>query len=272
MTSRKRDGPTPCWNCARHRPIAACRLSARWPLSLEQAQALHQRLTDREAENAELRQRQILRLVPDVPLQSFVAMLGLAAALGEATMPDRSIPSVGASVQAYLTMNAGGLGIRFHQPEIGTATGLSTTNVELARIPPGAGQPVPRNLYRVLEDLQEAYSNPFWAQFHTAAQPPSQPAALLLIAAAELIANTGGWTFPGLAQSVHGIATLVQALAAFVAASVPGAASAAYVSAADSLASLAAALAAKPVGTSGDLFALAGSLDATTSIARMFAP
>src|SRR5437764_15093108 len=65
---------------------------------------LRQRVLDLEGENLGLK-RQIERLAEvksDLPLQGFVESLGLSAALGEASMPDRAIASIHAELQTYL--------------------------------------------------------------------------------------------------------------------------------------------------------------------------
>ena len=57
------------------------------------------------AANGTLTAQQAGAVSPDLTLDNFIAALGLSIALAEATMPDRSIGSVSASVQSFLTFN-----------------------------------------------------------------------------------------------------------------------------------------------------------------------
>ncbi len=250
-------------------------LKARQPLSFELAQAIRQRALDREADNAKL-QTQVQHAVQanaDLPLQNFIASVGLAAAVGEATMPDRAIASISATVLSHLTLAGPTVGLRFFQPGVGVdPSSLSSTTFEIAKVPPQPGATAPRCLYSVLEDKQNVYTNSFWARFTTTSQPPSQPSANIVVAIAEVLANTGGWNFLYLLQSAAAIGTLEKTLSSLVTIALPVDKAAAYGISVDSLLALTKALGGKDVPVAGDLHALTASLDNTTGVARTLLP
>ena len=224
---------------------------------------LRQRILDLEAENLGLRKQldELARLKTDLNLEDFVAAMGLAAAVGEASMPDRSITSLAAKVQTYLAPAERGVGLRFQQPELGAlAVGLSTTAFEVAKIPPAPGVPAPRSLYAVLQDKQRVLAEPFFAAF--------APATQALVKIAEMFANAGAWRFEYLAQAAAGLAASERALATLLGQRVGGDAAAAYASAVEALAALAGSLTGKANPVAGDVLAMASGLDQTTSALR----
>ncbi len=236
---------------------------------------LRQRVLDLEGDKVGLRRQldQALQTRSDQTVQNFIATLGLAVAIGEATMPDRVISSVAANLQTYITTAASAVGLRFFQPGVETdPSALSSTTFEIAKIPPQPGAPAPPHLYAVLEDKQSVYTDTFWSRFATSTQPPSQPSVDLVVAIATVLANTGGWNFAFLVQSATTIGMLEKSLASLVAAAVTGGAVTAYGAAVDSLLALTKALGGKEVPVAGDLFALAASLANTTSAARRLLP
>src|SRR5262245_6549489 len=126
---------------------------------------LRQRVLDLEGENLGLRTQvdRLAQVKSDLPLQGFVESLGLAAALGEASMPDRAIASIKADLQTYLGPTDAGVGLRFQQPELGgQAAGLSSTSFEILKVPPQPGNAAPGNLYTVLQEMQQVYTDPAW--------------------------------------------------------------------------------------------------------------
>lgn len=252
-------------------------LKATQPAADVDVQQLRQRVADLEGDRVGLQRRLDLALQTrsDQTVQNFIAALGLAVAIGEATMPDRVISSVAANLQAYLTAAPAPaeVGLRFFEPGIETdPSALSSAAFEIAKIPPQPGVPVPTSLYTVLQDKQSVYTGVFWTRFTTSTQPPSQPSADLVATLAMVLANTGGWSFAFLVQSATSIGTLEQSLASLVAAAMTGDAVTAYSAAADSLLALTKALGAKDVPVAGDLFALTASLANTTSAARRLLP
>ncbi len=250
-------------------------LKAAQPLSFELAQAIRQRALDREAENVKLQTQvgQAVEVKADIPLQNFLASLGLAAALGESTMPDRTIPSISAILQTHITVAGAVVGLRFFQPGVGgDPASLTSTSFEIAKVPPQPGALARRNLYTVLQDKQSLYTNPFWNQFTATTQPPSTPSADLVVTVATILANTGSWSFAFLLQSAVSIAGLEKNLSSLVAAALPGDSAVAFGAAADSALALTRALGNKNMPVAGDLFALTTSLDNTTNAARTLLP
>jgi hypothetical protein len=232
------------------------------PVLTEQGQLLRRSAIDNAAAVAQLQAQGIATVSPDVSLQGFVASLGLAAAIAEATMPDRAISSVSVSIQGHLVGGApqDGARLRFHQPELGPANGLSSTSVTIEKVPPAAGSPTPRNLYVVLADKQAVYTNPFWLR-----QPPS---GQIIGQIASVFANVGDWTFQLLAQSAGGIAGQEAALVSLLAAGTPAQNVDAYRTSVTALTGLTDALLAKSIPVAGDLLALAAALDRSTAEAR----
>lgn len=161
--------------------------------------------------NAALTVTQVGNVSPTVTLDNFIAALGLSIALAEATMPDRAINSVQASVQSYLTITPGAnntnvAGLRLYQPELGEPSALTTTSFELAKTTtPGA--PAPRSLYTVLQAKQATFDNSFWTKF-SSGTPPTQPAAEIVIEVAKVFAAIGGWSFAYILQEATAIASL----------------------------------------------------------------
>ncbi|MGA2269778.1 MAG: hypothetical protein ABSH44_15020 [Bryobacteraceae bacterium] len=230
-------------------------------------------------DNARLRAQQAGQVSPDVMLDGFVASLGLAVALSEATMPDRAINSIQVTIQSYLTLSAGPdgvskvAGIRLYQPELGGKAALATTSFEIRKVATTAGAPAPRNLYAVLQDKQAAFTDPFWGQFATGT-PVSCPASQIVAEIAKTLAQAGQWSFPFVAQEAAVIAALEASLSALIGKAAATEALAAYVAAVGTLINLTKSLnpAARTGFVAGDLFALAAALDATTRAANTLRP
>jgi hypothetical protein len=240
---------------------------------VDRAALLTQYTVAQAQSNAQLVAQQTSQVSPDISLESFIGTLGLAVALGEASMPDRAVNSVKATLQAYLTFDTGAdgvsksVGVRFYQPELGQATALMTASFEIAKVPPAPGVPAPRSLYNVLQSKQALYTSPFWMQF-SAGTPPAAPAAQIIAAISATFGAIGGWTLPFLIGQASTIATLETTLAARVAATGQADAVAAYSSAVQALSSLVASLSQRAAYVAGDLYALSTSLDATTRAAQ----
>jgi hypothetical protein len=216
------------------------------------------------------------KVIADLDLQTFISSLGMSVALAEASIPDRAIASIAATVQSYLTFDDPVNGIstvklRLYQPEFGTPGALATISFELAKVPPEAGAPAARSLYVVLQDTQVLFSDPFWAHFSTGT-PPLQPATLILAELTKIFASVGAWTFPYLLQEATAIAGFEQTLATLVAASGPSGPAAAYAAAVNSLITLTSDLNSRSAVVAGDLHALTAALDATTTAARTLLP
>jgi hypothetical protein len=245
------------------------------PISFQQAQDIRQIALDREADNVRLRAQlqQAIVLKADLPLQAFIASIGLASALGEATMPDRTITSLAATLQTHLVIAQSAVGLHFFQTGIDQEPfSLSTTTFQLARVTPQPGAPAPRNLYSALQEKQSVYANAFWRKFTTATQPPSQPAADTEAATAMLLANAAGWNFPYLLQSALQIGNLEKTLAGLVVAALPGGPSTAFENAANSFLGVIGNMQQISQPVAGDLFTLTGSLDAVTASAKVLIP
>jgi hypothetical protein len=224
------------------------------------------------AVNGTLNAQQAAAVSPDITLDNFIAALGLSLALAEATMPDRTINSVSATVQSFLTFNPGpdGVtkvpGLRLYQPELGAPTALATTSFDLAKTVSGTNAQTPRSLYAVLQFAQSVFAGAFWTQF-TTGNPPTQPAQQIVAEVVKIFAAIGGWSFPYLLQEATTIATLETTLSSLIASAKPSGPAAAYASSVAALSTLTQTLAARSTHVAGDLFALTSALDASTNLA-----
>lgn len=256
------------------------RLTAAQPLVAAQIHQLAQHAVDQEAANAQLRVQQVTQASPDIVVDRFIASLGLAAAIGEASMLDRAVASIAATVQGYFATAAASdgattvVGLRFHQPEFGDGGGAGSVSFEITKIPPAPGATAPGTLYAALQHKQAVFADPFWSQFATAAQPSVQPGQQIVVEIAKVFASTGGWDFPFLVQEAAAIAALESTLTGLLGSSVPPARAASYAAAVAALSALANALdpGRKAVPVAGDLLALTAALDATTRIAETLRP
>jgi hypothetical protein len=245
------------------------------PVSFQQTLDIQQTALDREADNVRLREQlqRAIVLKADLPLQEFIASIGLASALGEATMPDRTITSLAGTLQTHLVLAQSVVGLHFFQTGIDQEpASLSTTTFQLAKITPQPGAPVPRNLYSALQDKQSVYASGFWRKFTSATQPPSQPAADIEAVTAMLLTNAATWNFPYLLQSTLQIGNLEKTLSGLVAAALPGNASTQFEEAVNSLLAVIGNMQGNTQPVAGDLFALTASLDAVTGAARGLLP
>jgi len=242
------------------------KLRAQIPISAQLAVTLRQQTTDQAAVNAQLKIQQVNQIVADTPLGSFVGAIGMSAALGEATMPDRTIPSITTSVTAFHTPDGG---LRFYQPELGDPGSAGKTTFSLVRTPGQAGTPAPRNLYLVVESAQTVFDNPFWAQFATVATPPLQPAKQIVTEAGKMLANAGAWSFAFLVGEAATIASLESTLSTLLVARSAIPQVVAFAASVESLSKLAQAFdpSVKPNPVVGDLLALTAALDTTVRIA-----
>jgi hypothetical protein len=226
--------------------------------------------------NGQLTAQQATAVSPDVSLDNFIASLGLSIALAEATMPDRTINGVAATVQSYLTFSIGpdGVtkvpGLRLYQPELGEPTALATTSFELAKTL-SADASAPRSLYTLLQAKQSAFSDPFWAKFSTG-NPPVQPAVSVVSEVGKVFSMIGNWSFPYLLTEASAIAALETALAGLLAGAASQDAVAAYAASVQSLTDLIKAIGARSLHVAGDLFALTAALDTTTTRAVALIP
>lgn len=226
--------------------------------------------------NGQLTAQQVTAVSPDVSLDNFIAALGLSIALAEATMPDRAINSVAATVQSYLTFTTGADGVtnvpglRLYQPELGEPTALATTSFELAKTV-SADAPAPRSLYTVLQAKQTTFANPFWTKFSTGT-PPAQPGVSVVAETGKVFSMIGNWSFPYLLQEASTIAVLETTLAGLLTGVTPLTGVIAYTASVQALTNLIQAIGGRSVHVAGDLFALAAALDATTNLATALIP
>ncbi|HEY3017809.1 MAG TPA: hypothetical protein VGJ23_03165 [Gaiellaceae bacterium] len=207
---------------------------------------LRQRVVDLEADNFALRERvqRLEQLRADISLSGFVHSLALDVALGEATMPDHVVTPVAISASTYLVPNRDGIGLRFHTPELGDASALSSTSLELAKVPAPEGR-APRSLYAILQQKQLAYG---------AAAGSGDLEGRLIAEIGKVLAESGAWTMPFLAAAAARIGELELKLAADEERS----------KAATALVELARSLVDRVHFVAGDLHSLAAALDATT--------
>jgi len=227
--------------------------------------------------NATMNAQQATAVSPDITLDSFIAALGLSIALAEATMPDRAINSVSATVQSFLTFAPSTPGsppvpgLRLYQPELGAPTALATTSFDLAKTVSAPNAQAPRSLYAVLQSMQAVFAGTLWTQL-SSGNPPAQPAQLIIAEVVKIFAAIGGWSFPyllGEATTIAGFQTTLAGLLASTNASGPVAA---YTASVAALTSLTQALAARSAYVAGDLFALTAALDASTNLAAVLVP
>ncbi len=250
-------------------------ISAQHAQLVDTARAQNDLTTTLIPANATLTANQAAAVSPDLTLDNFIAALGLSIALAEATMPDRAINSVQASVQSFLTISQGAnntkvAGMRLYQPEFGNPSALTTTSFELAKTTT-PGVPAPRSLYTVLQAKQAAFDDPFWTKF-SSGTPPAQPAAEIVIEVAKVFAAMGSWSFPYVLQEATTIANLETTLVSLLNGVPPAAAVTAYTSSVQALTALTQSLASRSTYVAGDLYALAAALDATTTLASAVIP
>jgi hypothetical protein len=201
---------------------------------------LRQRVLDLEGELGDARERleKVTQARADGALASVVGGVALAAELGEAAMPGRTIASLGVTLRGFV-LPGDGVGLRLTQPGL-AAAGTSTIAFDLARVP-GDDAPAPRALYSVLEDKAAVYEG-------------VREARELVAEIAQLLAAAGGWTLPLLAQASASIGRREAELAGD----------------AEDLSSRAAELvrfAESIAGVAGDVAGLSTRLDATTRAA-----
>lgn len=246
---------------------------------VDRAKLLTQYTVDQVHANAQLTTQQAGQVSPDVALDALIASLGLAAALAEASMPDRAVNSVTATLQTYLTFNTGPdgvsrvAGVRLYQPELGQPTALASASFEIAKVAPPPGAPAPRNLYAVLQDKQSLFTNPFWTRF-VAGTPPSSPASQIVAEITKVFASVGGWTLPFLVHEAAAIAGFETTLSGLLAGAAPPQPASAYATVVAALTALTKSLdpQARQNYVAGDLYALEAALDATTKIAATLLP
>ena len=210
---------------------------------------------------------------PDLTLDSFIAALGLSVALAEASMPDRVINGVSATVPTYLTFITGAdgigrLGLRLYQPEFGSPGAIATTSFQLAKVAVDSNLPAPRSLYLVLQDKQALFSDPFWAKF-ASGTPPVPLASQIIVEITKVFNACGQWTFPFLLQAATILAGLETTLSTLIGNAAPPASSTAYTAAVTALSQTCQALdpSTRSDYVAGDLFALTAALDLSTRTA-----
>jgi hypothetical protein len=208
------------------------------------------------ARNVELE----VQLVPkraDASLVEFISHLGVSAALAESAMPDRAIPSVTTSVQAWLVIDGDRLGLRFAQPETGTAA-LAKTTIEIVKVPNTGGPEAPR-LFTTLQNKLAVYATP-----ELAAIPAARD---VIVAVAGAIGAIELWSFGFVVALGRRIGTSEKAVATTLRATKPGPRVDGYERAADALSATAAQLAARATPVAADIETLAAALEATNAAA-----
>lgn len=225
--------------------------ASRGEVGTRQLPLLQRRVAALETERIALEQRldEVERSRSELPLANLVDSVGLAVALGEATMQQHAISSVSVSARIYIVPTVDGVGFRFQPPEQADhAVGLSTATFELAKVP-GQGPAVP-SLYAVLDEKQRLY---------TTGPLASQKDARRLVAELHrTLAAADAWTIEFLVEQAEVIARLERRLAG------AGTSGEAAHAAADELSKLAERLEhRRPVA--GDVYALAAAFRATTA-------
>ncbi len=250
-------------------------LQAVVPTLVDRNNLLTQYTVGQVQQNSQLVSQQAQQVSPDIPLDGFIASLGLATALAESTMPDRTVNSLASTVQCFLSLSAPAadgsrsVGLRFYQPELGAPTSLATTSFEIAKVPTDPGTSTPRSLYTVLADKQSLYADSFWMPF-TGGTPAVAPAAQIVIESSEMLSSVSSWTFAFILQESGKIAAFEANLATLLGSGATAAAAAPFAAAVAALAALLKRLTgntAAPVA--GDLYALSAALDLTTKTAAL---
>jgi hypothetical protein len=218
---------------------------------------LRQRIANLEAQTVELNNQldDLKRARADASLQQLIEAMALSAALGEASMPGRTIESLSASVKAHVTADAGGVALRFQPPELGAVNlgALGTTNFAIAKVPPPAGTTAPGNFHALLLETQAIYGR-------VNTPGASDLARKIVLAATQAITDTGSWSVPYLASLAATLADLQNQLAAGDNRPSAGALRARC----QALAELSKVLAAKSNPVAGDLYALTTVFGETT--------
>ena len=239
------------------------------------------------ATNGTLTANQATAVSPEISLDNFIASLGLSIALAEATMPDRTINSVSATVQSFLTFAIGPdgktqvPGLRLYQPELGAPTALATTSFDLSKTASTPGTAAPRSLYTVLMAKQTLFANPFWSKF-SSGNTPVTPAQQIVVETTKIFSMIGSWSFSyvlteatalaGLETALAGMVLSVLALQGATASTALTARGAAYTAGVAALAALTQSIAGRTMHVAGDLYALSAALDATTNLAAVLLP
>jgi hypothetical protein len=220
---------------------------------------LLQRIADLEGQNQTLLARldDATKAVAEIPIQRVVDSIGLAAAIAEASMPDRVIGALAASVTSHLRSNAGQLAARLPLPQLdGPSNSLSTVSFEVSRVPPTGEAAMPRSIFITLEEKQAIYGDARWAGIR-------QTAGVVLQVSIAM-GSIGSWTWDSLLADVQRVAAAERALAAQLA----GPLTAEYLAAADRAMSLIQALTGKPNPVAGDVWSISAALEETTRLAR----
>ena len=231
-------------------------------------------VSSQAAANSQLLADQAGQVSPDLPLDQFIASIGLAVALGEASMADRTISAVQVTAQGYLSLGAAAdgaprtVGFRLHQPELGAPVALATAQFSIAKTSGSPGAPMPRNLYPLLQEKQALFSDPFWSRF-LAGQPPGRPAAQIVAEIGKILAAVNVWTMPFLVAGVVTIGGYESELAGAIGSAAPAERVAAFAAVAGAMVNLAKSLdpAVRGSYVAGDVYALATAVDATTRMA-----
>jgi hypothetical protein len=232
-------------------------LVARQPPATKDTELLRRRILQLEGEKLELREQreELARVKAEVSVADLVRGFGRAASVGEASMPDRAIRSLTATVQGHVTPDADDIGIRFQPPELGARTGgLASASFELAKVPPSPDAPAFPNLAGVLQEKQALYADPRW---------PRQADASRVVSAVTR-ALAGSATTPEIVSAASSVAEGERRMAS----GLRGEEASPYRSATRVLSALVDAVAAKPEASAGDVLALAAALEATTDAAR----
>jgi hypothetical protein len=219
-----------------------------------------QRIAALEAENARLQKEleDVQRSTTDVSFAGLVGSLAAAAAVTEAAVPGRAVVSLGLTLRSYLALDGGALGVRFVPPELtASPVGLSTTSIELAKVPPAEGGPPP-NLHAVLESKQRLFAHPAFEGVAAAARVVAE--------AGTALATTSAWSLESIVQLAASLGAVEREVASAVAGNRPAEAVSAFRAAVDELAGLAATVAGRGA-VAADVPALAGALEATTRAA-----
>jgi hypothetical protein len=222
-----------------------------------------QRIAALEAENARLQKEleDVQRSTTDVSLAGLVGSLAAAAAVTEAAVPGRAVVSLGLTLRSYLALDGGALGVRFVPPELtASPVGLSTTTIELAKVPPAEGGPPP-NLHAVLESKQRVFADPAFQGVGAAARVVAE--------AGTALATASSWSLESIVQLAASIGSVEQDVASALAGRRPAEELAAFSSAVEELVALASTVAGRGA-VAADVSALAAALEATTVAAAAF--
>jgi hypothetical protein len=222
---------------------------------------LRQLIRELEMENAALRSEPAASgPAGSMRLHDFVDAFGLAAALGDASMPDRALAFIKVSTLAAISVQDSEVWLTFPRLTASISAALPTVSFDLVKTPLSHGVPANQSMYSVLLDMQALYSSAFWTDQPSAHQ--------LVIETTRVMGDSAGWTMPYLLDAAETLARAEEELARLTMDASDSQSSLPLSAAAGAVTDLCHALRAKPTLVAGDLEALTTALAGSAAAAR----